>query len=353
MKRATILSSIFPRLGFHFYTRAELIQSHPGMANLLPYGSRVRLGGGDKKVFFQSFVPTFSIGNLSIKTHLVYEEIPDDSPDLTKKVNPKPTHVTCRHCSGTVNEIVCPACGNKTTLEPIGDEVRSQGSCNITVLYKPANEANLKPFAAAEDEDQLSVADYANKMINSGIREFNFILTINLSESLCENFPGESPTERQIRLARRQEIVALELITVYRHYIQKIQGLVATAAKVNKAVNPTGEIIFRYLRYIDSFNKVPGGKANDVYDTLHSTWEDLARLVCTFPTLEHGIAEFWKKHPKSTTQSLQLFLNSAVKGDPCPLHPLIEFLRGEYRMSDDIAFKKLLEYFMYEAIPCL
>ncbi|HBJ83455.1 MAG TPA: hypothetical protein DDZ88_06185 [Verrucomicrobiales bacterium] len=334
VKHHSILTTVFPRLPFARRSISQILEclkvglgSIPAGAHLLKpcIGTLIKEADDQSYVFVKDILPEVQVLGKRVRCHLSYEEVPVLAEVLVEAENPAIVQITLnlRHLDGGVTEFE----GSDLSL-PTGsklDEVNQRG-----LLFKRLWDILLLPKVTSID--------------------FQIMLVVAAGES-----------ENADIAAERRERVAREFTTGYRRFVSLLIQLISCAAYDSQF--KVGRALPMALRDVSiSCHVVQSGLTSQLSE-LHSTKEDAWRLLCTF----HSVEVTAKKINKAVFSSgeityvlgLQDFVASlCVHGDSASDDDftavrMINYLFNEKGIKREIALRKILEYYIYEALPNL
>lgn len=334
VKHHSILTTVFPRLPFARRSISQILEclkngfgSIPvGAYSLKPcVGSLILEEDGQSYVFVKDILPEVQVLKKRVRCHLSYEEVPVSAKVLLEANNPAIVQITLnlRHQDGSVTEFN----GSDLSL-PTGsklDEVNQRG-----LLFKRFWDILLLSQVTSID--------------------FQIMLVVATGES-----------ESADSAAERRERVAREFTTGYRRFVSLLIQLISCAAY--DSTYKAGRALPMALRDVSTSCHVVQSAATSVFSELHSTKEDAWRLLCTFHSVEVTAKQVNKAvflHGETTyvlgfqdfVASLCVDGNSTSDEDFTAVR-MINSLFTEKGIKREIALRKILEYYIYEALPNL
>ena len=320
MKKHSILSTIFPRLGFNNLTLSELLGKHKDPSGTLhPYITReITSASGKTGLLVTDLFEPIEVDDLRCRVHLQYTELSPGEPHYdvmsTGTSNSAKVFVVCR----------------VSTAEGI-----------IAKPLDGVTESDIHYFFARLIERYPKVTIHFNILI---VLAKNQILETSANERLLNHHRAE-----------RKELVALELTTGYRRYINIFLKFLLALAHHRKHKNPNWSIGLSagYLTVSDAYvvDDTVGGN-------FHASIEDSWRLVCLFSQVKDAarIINLDENECKIPVISLNHFVNSILSDDSSGKKggesiKIIKLLHKTEHVSLQIGLKKCLEYFIYEGIP--
>jgi hypothetical protein len=342
MKRKSILTTQFPRLGFHHYTINEIdghfcdgINSgndgepplHQGF--IAPFICRRFTDGTIVKLLVSRFLPTFSVEGKTFYTNLVYEEKDGDSTVFQTSI-----------------------IESSDTSGPAGAEKRTQGACQIFLGFAPAGETKQRLFSVKNSDGTFK--QILDQLFSSDATEITINLHVYVAKQLTvSKAASESPRAFDKRMAERKYLIAKEIVTIYRHYVERVQGILAHRAEEDFQ---SADGVFRrkvLLSEMNNLNRVAHGRPGPDHD-LHSTNEDARRLICSFDTISDALRKVGIESKGAIDiPTYGAFIRSFTSGARyLAADKVLADLETTERIPVRVGFKKLLEYFIFEALPC-
>lgn len=281
------------------------------------------------KLLVSRFLPTFSVDGKTFYTNLVYEEKDGDSTVFQTSV-----------IKAKENDNLTPE-ANKT-----------QGACQIFLGFAPAGEQRQQLFSVKESDGTFK--QVLDQLFASTATEITINLHVYVSKQLSvPKVASESQRAFNKRMAERKYLIAKEIVTIYRHYVERVQGILAHRAEEDfqkaDGVNRRKEL----LSEMNNLDRVAHGRPGPDHD-LHSTNEDARRLICSFDTISESLRKVGIESKGATDlPTYGAFIRSFTSGARyLAADKVLSDLESTERIPVRVGFKKLLEYFIFEALPC-
>jgi hypothetical protein len=335
VKRHSILTTLFPRLPFARKSLKDLVHEfgeavqqtshHP----LKPGIGELKRQGDIYDVFIPRFLPSLEVCGKKVQCNLCYREVGSDH-ELVE-------------ASGNMAVVLT----HLEVLDVNGEDIDSYVGRGADVYYPLENDVE------GSDKRSLVFQALAGLLSNKQVAQLHFTITIFV---VHDDVTTES---KSLQNAERRERLARELTTGYRRFVSLLLVTLSAAAHIKRGLE--GRDLPVVLNQIDGANQVQTMKTVGQETDLHSTREDAWRLLCTFHTIEVAAKEANKtgaEPPSDFVLGLQDFVSSLTElpnkeSQPATSVKIIERLYQSKGILRPIALRKTLEYYIFEALPCM
>ncbi len=335
MKRHSILTTLFPRLPFARKSLHDLIDEGGGVLEetgyraLKPGIGVLKQKNGSFDVFVARFLPTLDVCGKKIKCNLSYREVGSDHPLVKASGN---LAVVLTHLS---------------VVGANGEDIDNYVGKDSDVRYW------LKDDIEGANNRTLVFQMLGSLLSNEHVADLHFTITIFV---VHDEMGGDRKTSQN---AERRERLARELTTGYRRFVSLLLVTLSAAAHLKSYLK--GRDLPLVLSQIDGANHVETSKSVGEATDLHSTREDAWRLLCTFHTIEVAAKKANMLGGAGSSDfvlGLQEFVSSLTElpnteGQPATAVEIIEELYNSKGILRTIALRKTLEYYIFEALPCM